>query len=167
MAVEKNAAPTDHDSANAGGFSDVPDHAAGATSGAAARFRPATIKCPHHTRPSGGRSPTEVLKGGGKKGKKASSNRLPKIGTTTQGMPGFMWLMLIIITAVLVGFVVFSGAESPTHMVLAGLYAASAAMVLVLVRMLDFPFEGALAIPDTDFVKMFGEVAALARGAGP
>jgi len=48
MAVEENAAPTDHDSANAGGFSDVPDHAAGATSGAAARFRPATIKCPHH-----------------------------------------------------------------------------------------------------------------------
>jgi len=38
MAVEENAAPTDHDSANAGGFSDVPDHAAGATSGAAARF---------------------------------------------------------------------------------------------------------------------------------
>ena len=97
----------------------------------------------------------------------AHANRETRTFQVTQGMPGFMWLMLIIITAVLVGFVVFSGAESPTHMVLAGLYAASAAMVLVLVRMLDFPFEGALAIPDTDFVKMFGEVAALARGAGP
>jgi hypothetical protein len=92
----------------------------------------------------------------------AHANRETRTFQISQGMPSLMWLMLIAISAVLVGFVVVSGAETPTHMVLAGLFAASAALVLVLVRMLDFPFEGALAIPDTDFVKMFGEVAALA-----
>jgi len=29
--------------------------------------------------------------------------------------------------------------------------------------MLDFPFEGALALPSTDFVKLLGEVSALVR----
>ena len=37
-------------------------------------------------------------------------------------------------------------------------------MVLVLVRMLDLPFQGALALPDADFVKLLGEVSGLASG---
>jgi hypothetical protein len=93
----------------------------------------------------------------------AHANRETRTFQINQGMPGFMWLMLIAISMVLVGLVVVSGAETPAHMILAGLFAASVALVLVLVRMLDFPFEGALAIPDTDFVKMLGEVTALAR----
>ncbi len=96
----------------------------------------------------------------------AHANRETRTFQITQGMPGFMWLMIIAISVALVGFVVFSGAEAPAHIVLSGVFAASTALVLVLVRMLDYPFEGALAIPDTDFVKMLGEVTALAAGAG-
>jgi hypothetical protein len=34
-------------------------------------------------------------------------------------------------------------------------------MVLVLVQMLDYPFEGALALGDEDFVRLGGEIASL------
>jgi hypothetical protein len=83
-----------------------------------------------------------------------------------QGMPMLMWIMLIGISVVLMGFVVFAGLENPGHMIFACVFTASTVLVLVLVRMLDFPFEGALALPDTDFIKLLGEATALARGSG-
>jgi hypothetical protein len=84
----------------------------------------------------------------------------------TQGMPMLMWIMLIGISVALMAFVVFAGLENPGHMVFACIFTASTVLVLVLVRMLDFPFEGALALPDSDFIKLLGEVGALARGGG-
>jgi hypothetical protein len=78
--------------------------------------------------------------------------------------PALLWLMLISMSVVLVLFVVCAGVERPTHMVFAGVFAASVAMVLVLVRMLDLPFEGALALPDYGFVKLAGQVASLITG---
>ena len=95
----------------------------------------------------------------------AHANRETRTFQLTQAMPPLMWFMLIAISAILVGFVVFSGADYPTHMIFSAVFAGSVALVLVLVRMLDFPFEGALALPDTDFVKTLGEVTILARGA--
>jgi hypothetical protein len=83
-----------------------------------------------------------------------------------QGMPMLMWIMLIGISVLLMGFVVFAGLENPGHMVFACVFTASTVLVLVLVRMLDFPFEGALALPDNDFVRLLGEVSVLARGSG-
>jgi hypothetical protein len=84
----------------------------------------------------------------------------------TQGMPMLMWIMLIGISVVLMGFVVFAGLENPGHMIFACAFAACTVLVLVLVRMLDFPFEGALALPDSDFVKLLGEVNGLTGGGG-
>ena len=84
----------------------------------------------------------------------------------TQGMPLLMWIMLIGIAVVLMGFVVFAGLDNPGHMIFACVFTASTVLVLVLVRMLDFPFEGALALPDNDFIKLLGEVTTLARGGG-
>ena len=95
----------------------------------------------------------------------AHANRETRTFQLTQGMPPLMWFMLISISAMLVGFVVFAGADRPAHMVFSAVFAGSMALVLVLVRMLDFPFEGALTLQDTDFVKMLGEVTILARGA--
>lgn len=84
-----------------------------------------------------------------------------------QGMPLLMWIMLIGISVVLMGFVVFAGLENPGHMIFACAFAACTVLVLVLVRMLDFPFEGALALPNSDFVKLLGEVKGLLVAAGP
>jgi len=82
----------------------------------------------------------------------------------SEGIPSFIWVMLIGISLTLIGFVVFAGLEDPGHMILAAAFSACMALVLVLVRMLDFPFEGALALPNTDFVKMLAQVSALASG---
>jgi hypothetical protein len=84
-----------------------------------------------------------------------------------QGMPMLMWIMLIGISVVLMGFVVFAGLDNPGHMIFACAFTACTVLVLVLVRMFDFPFEGALALQDTDFLKLLGEVTALARGGAP
>jgi hypothetical protein len=82
------------------------------------------------------------------------------------GMPPLMWAMVISISLILIGFVVFAGLENPGHMIFAGAFTATMVLVLVLVRMLDFPFEGALALPDADFVKLLKEVSELSGRSG-
>jgi hypothetical protein len=81
------------------------------------------------------------------------------------GMPSAMWMVLVLVAVVLVAFVILSGTEQPATLIFAGCFTASIVMVLVLVRMLDFPFEGALALGNGDFVKLNGLLAAtLASG---
>ena len=94
----------------------------------------------------------------------AHTNRETRTFQLTAAAPAVLWLMLIAMSVVLVLFVVAAGVERPTHMVFAGVFAASVAMVLVLVRMLDLPFEGALALPNSDFVKLVGLVSTLIPG---
>jgi hypothetical protein len=81
--------------------------------------------------------------------------------------PPLLWVMLIAMSAIMVLFVVGAGVERPTHMVFAGVFAASVAMVLVVVRMLDLPFEGALALPDADFLKLVAQVSSLIPATPP
>ena len=67
------------------------------------------------------------------------------------GMPLAMWTMVIVIGGILIVFVVLSGTQPPGTIILTASFASSIAMVLVLVRMLDYPFEGALALDDSRF----------------
>jgi hypothetical protein len=92
----------------------------------------------------------------------AHQNRETRTFQLTAAAPLLLWLMLIGMSAILVLFVVCAGVERPTNMVFAGVFAASVAMVLVVVRMLDLPFEGALALPSSDFLKLLGQVSRLA-----
>jgi hypothetical protein len=94
----------------------------------------------------------------------AHTGRETRTFQLTAAAPALLWLMLISMSVVLVLLVVCAGVERPTHLVFAGVFAASVAMVLVLVRMLDLPFEGALALPDYGFVKLAGQVASLIPG---
>jgi hypothetical protein len=77
------------------------------------------------------------------------------------GMPQAMWAILITIALILIAFVVLSGTELPATILFGTTFAISIAMVLVLVRMLDYPFEGALALGNEDFVKLIGELQGL------
>jgi hypothetical protein len=77
--------------------------------------------------------------------------------------PAAMWTVVIVIGVILVAFVLISGTEPPGTVVLAVSFTVSIAMVLVLVRMLDYPFEGAVAIGDGDFQKIEGQISALLR----
>jgi len=80
------------------------------------------------------------------------------------GLPLAMWTVMILLSGVLIGFVILSGSEAPGSVIFAGSFTGSIVMVLVLVRMLDFPFQGALALDNADFLKLIGEVSGMVAG---
>ena len=81
-----------------------------------------------------------------------------------RSLPMAMWLVLSALSMFLIGFVLFAGVEGPGHMIFASAFSGCTVMVLVLVRLLDFPFEGALALSNGDFVKLLGEVSNMVAG---
>ncbi|MBA3811643.1 MAG: DUF4239 domain-containing protein [Caulobacteraceae bacterium] len=97
----------------------------------------------------------------------AHAERETRTFQLTQAAPAFLWFVVIVLSLILILFIVLAGIENPAHLILGAGYAASIVLVLVLVRMLDYPFEGALALGDSDFVKTFGEVGSLIKGAAP
>jgi hypothetical protein len=96
----------------------------------------------------------------------AHANRETRAFEINLALPAAMWAVLIVMSAVLVGFVVLAGLEGGGHVFFAVAFAGCTVMILVLVRMLDYPFEGALALGNEDFVKLLREVSALARPTG-
>ncbi len=73
-----------------------------------------------------------------------------------------IWVVLASYAFLLVAFVLFVGVESLAgHLLFTIAFAVSVALVLVLVRMLDYPFEGALALGGDDFVNTFEHVTVL------
>jgi hypothetical protein len=92
----------------------------------------------------------------------AHAQRETRLFQMTQGLPVVLWLVLSVYTAFLIGCVLCAGVESAAgHAIFAGAFTFCVVMVLVVVRMLDYPFEGALALHDGDFVKVSGEVSAV------
>ena len=83
----------------------------------------------------------------------AHAERETRTFELTQAAPAFLWFVVIVLSLILILFIVLAGIENPAHLILGAGYAASIVLVLVLVRMLDYPFEGALALGDADFVK--------------
>jgi hypothetical protein len=62
----------------------------------------------------------------------------------------------------LVAFVIFAGVESRVaHLFFTAAFSTSVILVLIVVRMLDYPFEGALTLSNADFVKTIALVSAL------
>jgi hypothetical protein len=51
-------------------------------------------------------------------------------------------------------FLIFAGVEWPVHLLFAAAFAGSTVLVLVSIQLLDFPFEGALALKNSDFVAL-------------
>jgi hypothetical protein len=79
-----------------------------------------------------------------------------------RGLPVVIWLVLASYAHVLVAFVLFAGVESLVgHLLFTVVFAVSVALVLILVRMLDYPFEGALALSNADFVTTLEHVRSL------
>ena len=50
------------------------------------------------------------------------------------------------------------------HVLFAGAFAGCTVMVLVLVQLLDFPFEGGLHLSNIDFVRLLNEVSQMLAG---
>jgi hypothetical protein len=77
-------------------------------------------------------------------------------------VPPLLWAVLILLTLVLVSFVVFSGIDyMVSQVIFSAIFGGSVVLILVVMRMLDSPFSGALALPSTDFQDTLGRVLAL------
>jgi len=81
-----------------------------------------------------------------------------------RSLPMAMWVVLSLLSVFLIGFVLFAGIEGPGHMMFASAFTGCTVMVLVLVRLLDFPFEGALTLSNADFIKVLGEISSMVAG---
>lgn len=99
----------------------------------------------------------------------AHAQRESRLFQMTQGLPILLWALLIFYTAVLAGFVLFAGIEvRASHILLSALFAGCTVLILVVIQMLNYPFEGALALQPTDFQGTLEKVSRLVGGAaGP
>lgn len=96
----------------------------------------------------------------------AHAYRETRIFQANQGLPIMIWLVLSFYALVLVAFVLFAGVESRiAHLSFTAVFATTVVLVLIVVRMLDYPFEGALTLSNADFVKTIQRVSAPSGGA--
>jgi hypothetical protein len=74
-------------------------------------------------------------------------------------------VVLSFYSLLLVAFVLFAGIESRVaHLFFTATFSTSVILVLIVVRMLDYPFEGALTLSNADFIKTIALVSALVGG---
>jgi hypothetical protein len=92
----------------------------------------------------------------------AHTYRETRMYQANRGLPIVIWLILSFYAVALVLFVLFAGVQSGVaHMTFASVFAISVVLALIVVRMLDYPFEGALALRNRDFVKTIERVTAM------
>lgn len=92
----------------------------------------------------------------------AHAYRETRLFQADKGLPMVIWLILTFYAFVLVLFVMFAGVESQVgHILFTSVFAVSVVLVLIVVKMLDYPFEGALALSNSDFVKVIEHVTPL------
>jgi Protein of unknown function (DUF4239) len=92
----------------------------------------------------------------------AQTQRETRIFQAGSGIPFALWLVLLAFTVTLALFVALS--EIPNRMsaaVISACFAAGIASILVVAKLLDYPFEGALALPPDDFITVIGKVSKL------
>ncbi|HLH11972.1 MAG TPA: DUF4239 domain-containing protein [Methylovirgula sp.] len=97
----------------------------------------------------------------------AHAQRESRIFQAGSGIPGALWVVLIVFTATLALFVAMSEIPySSTAAIIAACFAAGITSILVLARLLDYPFEGALALHPDDFAGLLGKISALLGHSG-
>ncbi|HEX4742879.1 MAG TPA: hypothetical protein VH353_16245 [Caulobacteraceae bacterium] len=95
----------------------------------------------------------------------AHGYRETRLYQVDKGVPFAMWTVLGLLSLFLIGFIVFAGVEGAAlHVIFAGAFAGCTVMVLVLVQLLDFPFEGGLSLGNSDFVRLLQEVSQMTAG---
>ena len=92
----------------------------------------------------------------------AHAQRETRIFQAGQGLPLVIWLVLSFYALVLVVFVMFAGVESRIgHLIFSAVFTASVVLVLMVLRLFDYPFEGALKLNASDFVRVIENVKPL------
>jgi Protein of unknown function (DUF4239) len=96
----------------------------------------------------------------------AHTQRTMRIFQLGSGIPVFLWVLLITFGVVLAAFVSVAGVESGGALISFSMtFAAAVAGILIMIHLLDYPFEGALALPPGHFVYTLQKIAMLAQQA--
>ncbi len=97
----------------------------------------------------------------------AHTQRESRIFQVGSGVPKPLWAVLIVFALVLEVFVALAALSWPaTAFAFSAIFAAAIASILVVARLLDFPFEGALGISPSDFVDLLGKLRLLLAATG-
>jgi hypothetical protein len=92
----------------------------------------------------------------------AHAFRESRLFQANQGLPLMIWFVVAFFALVLISFVLFAGVESRVvHLSFTAVFAISIVLVLIVVRMLDYPFQGALTLGPHDFIKTIDRVSGL------
>jgi hypothetical protein len=94
----------------------------------------------------------------------AHNQRTMRIFQLASGIPVFLWALLIGLSAILAAFVTMAGVESGRALASFSMtFAATVAAILVLIHLLDYPFEGALAMQPDHFVSTLQKITTLSN----
>ena len=92
----------------------------------------------------------------------AHVHRETRIYEASNGVPVPLWGVLIAFTVMLSIFVTLSQIQNATIAVaISACFAAGLVSILVMARLLEYPFEGAIALPPTDFIAAIGKISDL------
>ena len=92
----------------------------------------------------------------------AHAQREVRLFQAGNGLPVVLWTVLIGFSFVLMIFVAYSGVERFLWLAMFGMtFSICVSAILVLVRLLDYPFEGAIALSPEDFLARLHDVAGL------
>jgi hypothetical protein len=92
----------------------------------------------------------------------ANTERSTRLFQTASGVPILLWCLLIGFGAVLAIFVTLAGVENGGALIsFAVTFAAAVAAILVLIHLLDYPFEGALALGPQPFAVALSKITAM------
>lgn len=94
----------------------------------------------------------------------AKSYREARIFQADKGLPFVLWFVLDVLAISLIALVVVGTTKGFGHVLLAGLFTSTIVMVLMLVALLDYPFEGSVSLPPTDFAKLLAELSRMIVG---
>jgi hypothetical protein len=85
----------------------------------------------------------------------AHAQREVRLYQAQNGLPVVLWVVLIVFSVLLMIFVTFSGVERYAWLALFVItFAVCVSSILALVGLLNYPFQGALAINHDDFVRL-------------
>lgn len=98
----------------------------------------------------------------------AHQSRETRLYQMKQSVPGLVWGLLAVFASGLIGCMLLFAAEaSMSKAVLVGVFTCSLTLALLTVRMLDFPFESALALPSQNFNNVLEKIDHLIAAAQP
>ncbi|MCB8883301.1 DUF4239 domain-containing protein [Acidisoma cellulosilytica] len=92
----------------------------------------------------------------------ANTERSTRLFQTSSGVPALLWCLLIGFGGVLAVFVTLAGVDHRGALISFSVtFATAVAAILVLIHLLDYPFEGALALGSQPFVAAGVKVSAM------